>query len=199
MTFDLTVRQRKILALGVLLAAMGVLYGLIINPLLTRYLENEERIAFLEKRYVSYQGIAENTPRLQAVLNTKLREAKQAQYFLRSEKHALASAELQELVRNVINVGKGRLISSQAHEVNILNNRKIATVDARLQGDIVTLRNVLQHLANSRPLVFVDELMVTSMRGRKVGFLNDGQSNKAQLLDIRIKVRAYLQPSAAGV
>jgi hypothetical protein len=48
-------------------------------------------------------------------------------------------------------------------------------------------------------MVFVDELVVTAIRGRVVGRVKrDNNNNRQQVLDIRIKASAYMKKEPAG-
>lgn len=196
---EVSPKRKKIAALTILFAVVGAGYGWMVNPLLDRYRDNREQIMLLEERLVEYQRIAGNEPVLKRILTEQSHEMRQALYFLRNGKHALASAELQELIRDKIGESRGRLISSQAYEVSTTKGRETVTVDVRLQGDIHVLQSVLYRLANARPFVFVDELMVTSIRSRAVGRLNPDASKDEKMLDIRIKVSAYLRSESPRI
>ena len=199
MRFELTAPQKKMFALALLLALLGAVYGLLVDPLLGMYRDNRERIASLESRLAGYRQVAGNGSALRKALAERLGAVREADYFLRNDKHALASAELQELVRAKIRESGGRLVSSQAYDVSEMNGRESVSIDARLQGDIGVLQSFLYQLANSRPMVFVDELAVTSIRSRAVGRVNAGANNEERLLDVRIKMSAYLRSSSPGV
>lgn len=199
MRVELTAMQKKLLAVGLLIGLIGVLYGLIARPLLDRYWENRELITVLEGRLSDYLRTAESGAALKKRLGQSRQELGRANYFLQSEKHALASAELQELIRNMIAASGGTLISSQSNDLLGAEGPEMVSIDARLRGDINALQNVLHKLANNRPIVFVDELLITSMRGRVVGRVNRGVPQKNNMLDIRIKISAYLRTGSGEV
>lgn len=198
MRIELTPVQKKLVAVALLIGFVGALYGLIARPLLDRYWDNSELISVLETRLSDYLRTAESGAALKKRLTQSRQELSRANYFLHSEKHALASAELQELIRDTIAASDGRLISSQANDLLDAEGPEIVSIDARLQGDINALQNVLQKLANSRPIVFVDELLITSIRGRVVGRVNRGAPQNNNMLDVRIKISAYLRAESPG-
>ena len=199
MKIEVTSAQRKLIAIALLVGFIGALYGLVAKPLLSRYWDNREQIAVMEKRLSGYLRTAESGAALKQRLSQNMRELGQAVYFLRSEKSALASAELQELIRDTIAASEGRLISSQANNTLNTEGPERISIDARMQGDINALQNVLYKLANNRPLVFVDELLITSIRGRVVGRVNPSAPKSESKLDIRIKISAYLRTGSSGV
>jgi|GEM_PF-1624181 len=199
MRIEITPTQRKLVAVALLAGFIGAIYGLIAKPLLSRYWDNREQIVMLEKRLLDYRRTAESGAALKRKLSLSKRELGRAAYFLNSEKRALASAELQELIRDTIAASDGRLISSQANDALGTEGPEMVSIDARMQGDINALQNVLYKLANNRPIVFVDELLITSIRGRVVGRVNRGAPQHENKLDIRIKISAYLRTGSSGV
>ena len=199
MRVELTSTQRKLMAVVLLVGFIGALYGLIAKPLLGRYWDNREQIGVMEKRLSDYLRTAESGTALKQQLSLSMRELGRADYFLHSEKRALASAELQELIRDIIAASDGRLISSQANDAPGADGPEKVSIDARMQGDINALQNVLYRLANNRPIVFVDELLITSLRGRVVGRVNRGAPQSENMLDIRVKISAYLRTGSSGV
>ncbi len=126
----------------------------------------------------------------------------------------MASAELQQLVRERVGSSGARLVSSQARETAPEEGHQRASVDVRMRGDINSLRRVLFALASSRPMIFVDELVVTAIRSDAAngmtlepimpsammpGAMVPGAGdNKKQLLDIRIKASAYMKNRRVG-
>lgn len=195
----LTPMHRRVAALSILFVVLGVVYGFVVNPLVNRYSANHEQIAQLQQRLAGYRRIASEAPAVKAALNRKLGEIKRAAYFLRNTKHALASAELQELVRGRITAAKGHLMSSQAYDVSRVEGREQVSVEVRVQGDIGVLRSLLFELTTGRPVVFVDDLNVTAYRGRAVGRLAQSPNTDGQMLDIRVRVSAYLASDPQGV
>ncbi len=198
MSYELTALQRKIAALAILVVAIGAYYGLVVDPLVNRYSDNREQIAMLEQRLAGYRQIAADAPAVKAALQRKLSEVRRTAFFLSNPKHALASVELQELVRSKINQANGHLMSSQAFDVSALEGHELVAVEVRVQGDIDVLRTLLFELTNGRPVVFVDELNVTAYRGRALGRVVQGANKEGQMLDIRVRVSAFLPAESQG-
>lgn len=199
MNIELTPLQRRAAAVVLLFGLLLLAYLLLVRPLLASYRENQARIELLEQRLATYRHEAAQAPAIRAQLERARHGLDQAGYFLKANTTSLASAELQELVRDRIGAAGGHLLSSQAHEAALDGGRQRASVDARMQGDIDSLRRVLFALASSRPMIFVDELVVTAIRGRVVGRIRQGKdNNKKQVLDIRIKASAYMKTEPAG-
>lgn len=199
MNIRLSPLQGRIAALALLLLVLLLAYLALVRPMLARYHDNQARIGMLEQRLDGYRRQAAQAPVIKAQLERAIHRLDQAGYFLKSTTTSLASAELQELVRARIKTAGAHLLSSQAHEAALFGGRRRAEVDARMQGDVNSLRRVLFALASSRPMVFVDELVVTAIRGRVVGRVKrDNNNNRQQVLDIRIKASAYMKKEPAG-
>ncbi len=195
---ELNATQRRLLAVGLLLLVLLLFYELVARPLITRYQDNREQIAVLEQRLASYRAVAANAPALKQQIQQRLNELKRSGYFLKSTTPALASAELQDLVRGKITQGKGHLFSSQAHETTLEEGYRKVVVDARMRGDMNALQRILFKLVTSRPLVFVDELVITGIRSRVVGRIAKDAHPDTQLLDVRIKASAYMASESGG-
>ena len=190
--------QRRLLALGFLVLLLWGVVVMIVGPVLELYRANGEQIAQMERRLASYRRIAADRPALKAEIESRHSALRQAGYFLESRTPSLASAELQELVRSRITEARGNLVSSQAHETRLEDGRRKVIVDARMRGDIVALQQVLLKLVTSRPLVFVDELVVTGIRSRVVGRVSKVEDPGGKLLDVRLKASAYMDVPVEG-
>jgi len=186
------------LALGILGLLLWGGAVLLVGPVLEAYRANGEQIAQMERRLADYRRIAADKSALKAEIASRHSALRQAGYFLESRTPALASAELQELVRSRITEAQGKLVSSQAHETRLEDGRRKVVVDARMRGDIAALQQVLFKLVTRHPLVFVDELVVTRIRSRVVGRVRQGEDPGVQLLDVRLKASAYMDSAGEG-
>lgn len=156
-------RLRQALAVLILLALLGGLLGLILLPLVERWRGDEERIASLRQRLETYERVAANLPQQQERLS-QLRQGDPLQGLVLAEQRpALAAAELQQRVSELIAQSGGQVVSTQ-----ILNREDDKAVlpsvglKVHMRGETEQLVRVLHGLAYNRPLLLVDSLLVLS-------------------------------------
>ena len=142
-------RLRQLLALLILVAVIGLLLGLVLLPLAERWRSHSDSIASLENQLSVYQRVAANLPEQQARLQ-QLREHDPAEpLYLPESRPALAAAELQQRIGQLIAESGGQGISTQILKVH-------------MRGETEQLVRILYGLAYSRPLLLVDNLLVLS-------------------------------------
>lgn len=155
----------RFLAVGLLLAVIGFISFVIIMPLVNQGLAlNEEKNA-LGFRFEQYERILS---RKQSVIdemeNLKSQIAEQ-NYLSTQNTTALASAELQEMIKQAINDAGGQLSSTQGLPVVTKNNFQRIPINVRMTGNSEVLRAVLHKIETSAPLVVIEQIDIRPMRG----------------------------------
>lgn len=156
-------RLRQLLALLILVVVIGLLLGLVLLPLAERWRSHSDSIASLENQLSVYRRVAANLPEQQARLQ-QLREHDPAEpLYLPESRPALAAAELQQRIGQLIAESGGQVISTQ-----ILNRDDASAplpavaLKVHMRGETEQLVRILHGLAYSRPLLLVDNLLVLS-------------------------------------
>jgi len=155
------------LALGLLLGIVVLLAAVVVAPLISTandYREQAEELRFRLQRarqiVARKQSVAENLE--------KLKRQQQALGFLSSrDTVALASADLQQFVKNAIADAGGQLNSTQVLPVTELDGLQKIAVKVRMKGSIEVLRHVLHEIETSVPLMRVEQLDIRPVRGRR--------------------------------
>jgi general secretion pathway protein M len=143
-----------LLAIAVLLAVAAIAVPAWL--LYQRYVQTQ---AQLSRQLSSYTALNELRPKLMRAVETlKTRDTRK--YFLKGATPALAGADLQDVVRALIEANNGRLLSSQ-----LLPHRDetgYRSVHAKLQisANIQNLRQILHGIESREPFLFVDQLLV---------------------------------------
>lgn len=187
-------RLRQLLAVLILLALLGGLLGLILLPLLERWRGDEERIASLRQRLDTYARVAANLPQQQARL-AQLRQSDPLQgLVLAQSRPALAAAELQQQVSQLITQSGGQVVSTQ-----ILSREAAEAVlpsvglKVHMRGETEQLVRVLHGLAYSRPLLLVDNLLVLSNPRLDMQRVYRGNEREVlPALDVNFEVLAFM-------
>ncbi|MGR9053918.1 MAG: type II secretion system protein GspM, partial [Gammaproteobacteria bacterium] len=80
---------------------------------------------------------------------------------------ALASADLQQVIKNAIASAGGRLTSTQVLPSKTEGEFTLIAVKVRMSCDIEALRTVLHRIETAVPLLVIDELDIRPERGRR--------------------------------
>ncbi|MBK6806064.1 MAG: pilus assembly protein PilM [Betaproteobacteria bacterium] len=109
----LTPAQARALALGLLVAAVVLVLGVVLAPVLLLHRHYDDAIESWTSRLETYRRVAAQAPELRLALDA-MRAKDGRRFFLRNTAPNLAGAELQELVKSAIEGGGGRITTSQS-------------------------------------------------------------------------------------
>ncbi|MFW1677720.1 type II secretion system protein GspM [Pontibacter sp. JAM-7] len=159
---QLTQNQRRIAALLLLALVVAVLYQLVLGPLLNRYLENSDQIDRLQHQLAVYQRVAGDLDSQQE----KLRQLKASNptvgMYLTETRPTLAAAELQQILNRLLTRGGGQLVSTQIITSPTTDALPAVAIKVRLRCEIDELVQLLYSLETHRPVMFVENLLLTS-------------------------------------
>jgi general secretion pathway protein M len=183
--------QRRWLALGLLLAIILVLIATMIWPLIDQSRQNKHKIEDLTMRLQRYKQVAAGKKQVIEKLNSSKDALNDNNQFFKSKSYALASADLQQLVKDAIKNSGGQVTSTQV--IPETNEGQFARVAIRVQlsATTVALKKILYIVESSRPILIVDNLRIRSSRG-----IYDRQLRKrveTDVLTITLEVAGYLQ------
>jgi len=168
----LTAKQQRWLAVGLLLVVSLIAGLLIIVPVVNKglvLLDAKNNLVFKLRQYERILAKKE------AVIESQehIKQQSEAQnYFIKQETEALASAEMQKLIKDYIASVGGQLSSTQTipSSDNATNstakfNRIIVRVS--MTGDSEMLRTVLYKIETAKPLMIIDQIDIRPVRGRR--------------------------------
>ena len=158
----LTALQKRVAALALTVALAGLGYAALVRPVLQGHRHYDERIAELSHRLERYQRVAKDREATQKLLDQRKRADLAKRYYLAERNPALASAELQGLVKRAVEQGKGELISTQVVSGQRADRPTDVTVKVTVRGDIRALQKALYALESGRPILFVNNLTIAS-------------------------------------
>jgi general secretion pathway protein M len=120
------------------------------------------RIADSEDQLSRFRRMIGTLPELRAELErVRSNESFKAFYF-NAPTAALAGAELQRQVQDIVTAANGRLISTQILPGPPEESPPRVRVRTQIQGSTETLLDVLYNLEQARPFLFVDQVSVRS-------------------------------------
>ena len=169
---NLTAKQQRWLAVGLLLVVSLIMGLLIIVPVVSKglvLLDAKNNLVFKLRQYERILAKKE------AVIESQehIKQQSEAQdYFIKQETEALASAEMQKLIKDYIASVGGQLSSTQTipSSDNATNstakfNRIIVRVS--MTGSSEMLRTVLYKIETATPLMIIDQIDIRPVRGRR--------------------------------
>ncbi len=157
-------QAQRWLAVG-LLAFVVLLVGLIIIvPIISKGLElheTKDNLAFTLKKY---EQILAGKDAIVGNISAIKQQHEEQGYFNNQGTSALASAQMQEFIKQAIVQAGGQLSSTQVLPPNTKDKFSRITVSVRMTGNIEVLRAVLYKLETSTPLIVIDQLDIRPMR-----------------------------------
>ncbi|MFU8787971.1 MAG: type II secretion system protein GspM [Methylobacter sp.] len=163
---DMKSRQlQRWLAVGLLLAALLLVSLVIIMPVVNKGLELHEHKNNLVFTLQQYQRILARKDAVIDNMNAIKEQHQQHGLLNRQGTAALASAEVQEFIKQAIVEAGGQLNSTQALPVSSKNEFNQITVSVRMTGNSEVLRAVLHKIETATPLIVINQLDIRPMRG----------------------------------
>lgn len=158
-------RFQRWLAVGLLLLVIAVVIFALLVPLITTGLAYHEEKNDLMFRLQRQQTIAGRAGHVAEELESIKQQIEEKGYFSSSSTEALASAELQNIVKTAVADAGGQLTSTQGLPGKMEGDFFRIAVKVRMTADMDALVNVLNTLETAVPILIVDQLDINPMRG----------------------------------
>jgi len=161
-----TLRPRW-LALGLLGLVILLVIFIVIMPVLSmswEYHERKQDLTFRLQR--ARQIVARKDSVIENIASIK-KQYQAQNYFSTRNTEALASADLQKLIKTAISQMGGQLTSTQVLPQITDSGFQRVTVKVRMSGDIETLRGVLHEIESSAQVMLVDQIDIRPVRGKR--------------------------------
>jgi general secretion pathway protein M len=158
-------KQKRWLAVGLLMAVVLIISLIVIVPLISKGLELHNSKNDLIFRLQQYERVLATKETVIASMAQIKQQHEQQEYLNGQATDALASADMQEFIKKTIVDAGGQLSSTQALPVNNKNKFSRITVSVRMMGSSEVLRTVLYKIETSTPLIIIDQIDIRPMRG----------------------------------
>ncbi|MGY6276871.1 type II secretion system protein GspM [Methylomonas sp. MgM2] len=160
-------RFHRWLAIGLLaLVFVFVIFALFV-PLITAGLDYYEEKNDLMFRLQRQQAIAGRETLVAEELEAIKQQFLEQSYFTNSSTEALASAELQNIVKTAVSDAGGQLTSTQGLPGKLTDDFFRVAVKVRMTATMESLVSVLHSLETAVPILIVDQLDINPVRGRR--------------------------------
>lgn len=181
-------RDRAI-ALGLLALAVGLVYFLIVGPVIDLAREYSDSVQDLEFRLARYRRVAAEKDSWARRAQEIKQKSSVSEHYISRDTAALASADLQTLIKETVNNSGGELISTQVTPEQQEDQLTRISVRVRMNGSTRALRDVLHAIETAKPLLWVDSVNLRPIRMP----LRPGQKGTTDRLSIDFEVIGYMR------
>lgn len=177
-----------------LLGIAGVLLvvGLgIVMPWLDRQHRYNDEIDRLNQQVERLGRMAATLSGLQATEGKVSDDPTISSFYLPGQTANLAAAELQNLLKQMVEGAGGTLVSAQLLPAQNQEGSQVVSVSLRLNSTTEALFDILYKIENARPLLFVDTLSVREQKRRNPRPARQGQSAQETIADLSVRLDVY--------
>ncbi|WP_435103493.1 type II secretion system protein GspM [Arhodomonas sp. AD133] len=186
-------RERRVLAVGLLVAVLLGLALLIVQPLIGAYTGYRAEIADQRFRLERFKKVVASLPSLEKEVSVLRQRVDDSGLFLSRETPDLAAAELQQLLEKVIGEHGGSINSVQVMGPSEDENFTRIRVRADIRADSGTLAAVLRSLETGRPVVMIDDVTISPEQSRR-----RSEQRFSGELKVRLELNAFMARTMAA-
>lgn len=187
---QLSLRERRIVALGLLFAFLLVFIFALLAPYLSRYGHYLSAIDDQSFRLERLQTAAAQLPELTAEVEAVRTQALMRGYLLEEATPSLAAANIQEQLARLVDRHGGEVRSMQVGRVQDENGFQRVSVNVSMAASTEALAELFADLESRRPLLFIDNVVIRLARARTRTGADQQTSGQ---LEVDFDVSAYMQ------
>ena len=180
--------NRQILALAIAIALPLFIWAGIVEPVFARYQFIQDEMTNQQMLLSKYRAHANLLPKLQAQKAELEERSNDNRGWLQASNDALAAAQLQATVTNMIARGGGQIASMQILPSSGETERRRVRVSASIRAPLPEFYHFLYEMEAATPFVFVDSLEIHSANA---GPLVPVPGQQAAPLSIRLQVSSF--------
>lgn len=165
--FSLTAGTHRLAAAALLLGVLLSGYWLIDRLFIANYQYYRTTIAQNQERLQRLTGILASQEMLETELQQVKKDKAMTAYYIDKPSPTLAATDLQQQIKTVVETHHGELQSTQILPTTQESGLTRVAIRVQMNGDAEVLQKVLHALESSRPLLFVDNLVVNAREIRR--------------------------------
>lgn len=160
-------QQKRGIALGLLLLVLFILISAIFFPLIMLYEEKKLAIQKLEHRLESYATIIESRNAIIQQVSTLKERIKSSAIFNTENSIPLATADMQQRIKNAVANAGGELSSTQNNPQKEIGRLLKISMNVRFSGSMHALQTILFELESAKPFMLIDKIKILGMSGSR--------------------------------
>lgn len=183
-----------------LIAVIILLYTLLIAPAVDSRLAFAERFEELQFQYQRFENIAGKADQIRDELTALRETGTDTSGFLEEKPPALAAADLQKYIQDLIDRSGGSLISTQIMPGSDDEAFPAITVKVHMRADIRSLQRILATLESGSLYLVMDNLFLQSHNQPAVrgNTRRRGGSQTGGIIEARFDVTGYIFQAGGG-
>jgi general secretion pathway protein M len=188
----MTTVQSRYAALSLLVLVTVAILWMLFYPLVSLHGSQAFNVQRKENQISRYQQIADSQESLEEELALLKRRSPAAAYYVAGETSALASARMQQYLKQIVQKNGGELISTQILTEEDAESADSTSLRVHLRADLNASWQILYALESGRPMLFLDDIIISArpVRARKPTDM------PTISLDLNFDVTGYLQEGA---
>lgn len=186
-----SLRQRRMLALAILILALGVLFGVTAVPVLLANQHYQDTIESMENRLQQLKRTAAIGDALQPQYSQLKSWRKTDAQYLKSSSPALAAAELQRMVKQVIQEKNAQITSTQILAMQQEEGFDRVSLKVRIRGELEKVVEAFYVIETGEPFIFLNNVSIRASSGRRIR----GKIAPVQTLDLDFELIGYMPHS----
>tara|TARA_R110000822_G_scaffold59736_35_gene149228 strand:- start:5117 stop:5716 length:600 start_codon:yes stop_codon:yes gene_type:complete len=182
-------------AIAILLLIILFVVSYVLVPLGLFYVEKNETLQTLQHQLSRFEYLVAHEEKI----NTELKRiddlGSKGDLFLSGNKKSIASANLREFINEAVKRSGGQLVSSQGYDADPVASATPIGLRLQVSGEAQNLVDFLHEIESARPIIFIDDLSVTSSSSRvraSTSRRNTTKPKNRNSLDVRMDVVGYL-------
>jgi len=185
--------KSRVSALALLIGAIALICLGVVMPLLKIGSGYAESIEDLEFRLQRFRQIGTEKDHWLRRLEEIRKKGQEAEQFISRDTAALASADLQTLIKQTVTDAGGELISTQVIPERQEEQFTRIAVKVRMTGNTEVLRKVLHTLESGNPILFLENLNLRPIRIARPQAPGGKPATIADRLSIDFDVVGYMR------
>lgn len=160
-------RQKRWLALGLLGVVIIALIAGLILPLARHYYDNKNTIDILESQLEAYTAkigsrndVIRQATAMRSAINTSA-------IFSNQISIPLASADMQQRIKNTVASSGGELTSTQNLPEKQFDGLTKISMNVRFSGRIAALKKILYELESAKPYMIIEKIKILGATGQR--------------------------------
>ncbi len=187
-------RQRRILAILLLIAVIGFLIAAIAWPAYSMNRHYDEMISSMLNQREIYQRVAGQSDQYQAEFRRLESSQTRDKRYLTGANESLATAELQRRIKQLTAGQKGDVLSTQVLQTTEEEGFSRVVIRVRMKSTLEDLVSLLYALESQTPYLFVSNLTIRSRQVARRRLPSTQELDKAlQEMDVDFQLAGYMR------
>ncbi len=160
-------KHKRTVALTILLLLSVIITSGLVLPVLTQYQDNQIEIAKLESRLRIYQNKITSRELIIQQTSDITKSVYELGIFSRQRSIPLATADMQQQIKNAVISSGGELTSTENLANQVLDGLLKLSINVRFSGRVETLKNVLYEIEAAKPYLLVEKIKILGVAGQR--------------------------------